>query len=41
MRTSKNILSEKEMELVQMLMADCTDPFPKNKQNPYLKTRGF
>jgi len=24
MRTSKNILSEKEMELVQLLMADCT-----------------
>jgi len=24
MRTSKNILNEKEMELVQMLMADCT-----------------
>ncbi|MBD5116194.1 MAG: IS256 family transposase, partial [Ruminococcaceae bacterium] len=23
MRTSKNILTEKEMELVQLLMADC------------------
>jgi len=23
MRTSKNILNEKEMELVQLLMADC------------------
>ena len=24
MRTSKNILSEKEMELVKLLMSDCT-----------------